>query len=306
MPLHPQLQALVESAALAPAMETVAPAQLRATYEAFAARTPRPDVAYVEDRFIPGPRGELRVRIYRPDSEAGLPIITYFHGSAFVICSIDTHDVLCRHLCLAAKAVVVSVDYGLAPEEVFPAGPDDSFAATNWVAAHASSLGGDPARLIVAGDSAGGTMATVTARRARNAGGPAIAAQLLFYPVTNYPEPAPPSYVERGAGCGLTAAAMRWGWDLYLPNPADRDDPDASPLRAPSLAGMPPAYVVTAEYDLLRDEGMAYARRLEAEGVPTTLVHYQDMNHGFMGMVGTLDRADEAMAAAAAWLAVTL
>lgn len=304
MALHPQLQAILDASAGMPPMESVAPAVLRASYEALTAKAPRPDVAHVEDRMIPGPRGEIRVRIYRPDLADGHAVITYFHGSAFVICSIDTHDVLCRHLCLQSGAVVVSVDYGLAPEAPFPAGPDDSFAATRWVAEHAASFGGDPARIIVAGDSAGATMAIVTALRARDAGGPAIAAQFLIYPVTDYPDALPASYVERGEDCGLTANAMRWGWDLYITNPADRAHPHASPLRAPDLAGLPPAYVITAEYDLLRDEGKAFAERLTAAGVDTTLVHYDDMNHGFMGMAGSLDRADEAMAEAGAWLAV--
>ena len=303
MPLHPKLQAIVDSAAALPAMETVPPEILRANYEVQAALAPRPDVAHVEDRMIAGPRGEIRVRIYRPDLAGGHAVIAYFHGSAFVICSIDTHDVLCRHLCLRANAIVVSVDYGLAPENPYPAGPDDSLAATLWAAKNAASFGGDPARLVVAGDSAGATMATVTALRIHEAGGPAIAAQLLIYPVTDYPDPAPPSYAERGEGCGLTANGMRWGWDHYIRNSADRFEPYVSPLRATDLSGLPPAYIITAEYDLLRDEGMAYAARLKQSGVDTTLVHYDDMNHGFMGMAGLLDRADEALAAASEWLA---
>ena len=303
MPLHPQLQAIVDATAALPPMETVPPETLRSGYEAQTALLARPDVAHVEDRMIPGPRGEIRIRIYRPDMEEGHAVITYFHGSAFVICSIDTHDVICRYLCLASKAVVVSVDYGLAPEAPFPAGPDDSVAATIWTAENAASIGGDPTRLIVAGDSAGATMATVTALRLREAGGPKLAAQFLIYPVTDYPDPAPPSYRERGQGCGLTATAMRWGWDLYIRNAEDRFHPDASPLRVADLSGLPSAYVITAEYDLLRDEGRAYAERLSQAGVETTLVHYDDMNHGFMGMVGLLDRADEAMAAAGDWLA---
>ncbi len=303
MPLHPKLQAIVDSAAALPPMQTVPPETLRANYEVQAALAPRPDVAQVEDRLIVGPRGDIRVRIYRPDLAGEHPVIAYFHGSAFVICSIDTHDVLCRHLCLRANAVVVSVDYGLAPEAVFPAGPDDSLAATLWVAENAASFGGDPQRLVVAGDSAGATMAIVTAMRVRDAGGPPIAAQILIYPVTDYPDPAPPSYSERGEGCGLTAEAMRWGWDLYLTNPADRGHPFASPLRAHDLGNLPPAYIITAEYDLLRDEGQAFAERLTKSGVATALVHYDDMNHGFMGMVGGLDRADQALEAACTWLA---
>lgn len=302
MTLHPRLQAILDASADLPPMESVEPAVLRANYEAQAAKTPRPDVAHVEDRMIPGPRGKVRVRIYRPDLEDGHAVIAYFHGSAFVICSIETHDVLCRHLCLQSRAVVVSVDYGLAPEAPFPAGPDDCFAATIWAHANAVSFGGDPARLVVAGDSAGATMAIVTALRARDGGGPTISAQLLIYPVTDYPDTPPASYAERGENCGLTTSAMRWGWDLYITDPADRAHPFASPLRVDNLTDLPPAYIITAEYDLLRDEGKAFADRLRSAGVDTTFVHYGDMNHGFMGMVGSLDRADEAMAAAGDWI----
>jgi acetyl esterase len=303
MPLHPKLQTIVDRAAALPPMQSVQPAVTRANGEKMAALAARPDVAHVEDRFISGPRGDIRIRIYRPNQEDGNQIVTYFHGSAFVICSIDTHDALCRHLCLRSNAVVVSVDYGLAPEDAFPAGPDDSLAATLWVAENAGTIGGDPQRLIVAGDSAGATMAIVTAMRARDSGGPPILAQFLIYPVTNYPDPAPPSYAERGEGCGLTAEAMHWGWDLYITNPDDRSHPFASPLLVEDLSNLPPAYIITAEYDLLRDEGQAFAKRLTEAGVQTEMIHYDDMNHGFMGNVGDLDRANEALDAACTWLA---
>ena len=304
MTLHPRLQAIVDASAGAPPMESYEPAALRAIYEDLSAHAPRPDVAHVEDRMIPGPRGEIRVRIYRPDLGSGHPVITFFHGSAFVICSVNTHDTLCRHLCLRSHAVVVSVDYGLGPENKFPAGPDDSLAATRWVAGNAATFGGAPARLAVAGDSAGATMAIVTAMRIRDEGGPNVAAQLLIYPVTDYPDNAPPSYTERSRGCGLlTPEAMRWGWAHYLNDPADGRHPYASPHRANNLSNLPPAYVVTAEYDILRDEGEIFAGQLKSAGVDTMLIRYDDMNHGFMGMVGNLDRADEAMAAASDWLA---
>lgn len=307
MTLHPQLQTLIDSMAGAPPMESYALEVLRAIYEEQSALAPRPEVALVEDRMIPGPRGAIRVRIYRPDMAGDHPVITYFHGSAFVICSVNTHDVLCRHLCLGSNAVVVSVDYGLGPENKFPAGPDDSLAATRWVAENATSFGGNPARLAVAGDSAGATMAVVTAMRVRDEGGPPIKAQLLIYPVTDYPESAPPSYAERSVGCGmLTAEAMRWGWAHYLRDPADGAHPHASPHRATDLGNLPPAYIITAEYDILRDEGEVFAGQLKDAGVDTVLIRYGDMNHGFMGMVGSLDRADEAMAAACAWLASRL
>jgi acetyl esterase len=267
------------------------------------ATIPRPEVASVEDRSIPGPRGPIRIRIYRPDQADGHPVLAFFHGSGFVICSIDTHDGLCRQMCRRAHAVVVSVDYGLAPEAPFPSGPDDALAATRWIIANGADIGCDPTRLAVVGDSAGGAMAAVTALRLRDAGDVAPRAQLLMYPVTNYPDPEPASYRTHGVGLGLTAGAMRYFWGHYLANPRDGANPLASPLRAPSLAGLPPAYVMTAEYDPLRDEGTAYAARLAAAGVDTQLVHYPDMNHGFMSWVGVVDRADDALDAACTWLA---
>lgn len=306
VPLHPMLQAMVDKGAALPPMTSFTPAEIRATDLARYARVPRPDVARVEDRWIAGPRGNIRIRIYRPDLADGHPVIVFFHGSGFVICSIDTHDGLCRQLCRKAHAVVVSVDYALAPENKFPAGPDDSLAATRWVAENAANIGGDPARLALAGDSAGGTMALVTALRLRDGGGPSVKAQLLFYPVTDYPDPAPSSYRTRGSGFGLTADAMRYFWGHYLENLADGAHPHASPLRAPDLSRLPATYVMTADYDPLRDEGEVLAARLAAAGVDTELVRYADMNHGFLSWVGLLDRADEALDAACLWLRAKL
>ena len=296
------LQAMVDKGVGLPPLQSFTPAEIRATDMARYARVPCPPVAHVEDRMIPGPRGEIRIRIYRPDLDAKHPVITFFHGSGFVICSLDTHDGLCRQLCLRAGAVVVSVDYALAPENKFPAGSDDSLAAARWVLDNIASLGGEGAAQFLAGDSAGGTMAIVTAMRMRDAGLPGIAGQLLMYPVTNYPDPPPPSFVERGEGFGLTAAAMHYFWDHYLVDAAQGADPLASPLRAPDLAGLPPTYLMTAAYDPLHDEGEQFATRLAQAGVDTTLVRYADMNHGFMSWVGLLDRADEALVAACAWV----
>lgn len=306
MTLHPILQTMLNSVASARQMEDFTPAQIRSTDLKRYAAVPRPAVATVEDRMIAGPRGPIRIRVYRPDAAQGHPVVAFFHGSGFVICSIETHDGLCRQLCRRAGVVVVSVDYGLAPEAPFPAGPDDALAATRWITANGADIGCDPARLAVAGDSAGGTMAAVTAARLRDAGDASIKAQLLMYPVTNYPDPEPASYRTRGDGLGLTAGAMRYFWGHYLADTREGANPLASPLRAPSLAGLPPTYVMTAEYDPLRDEGEAYAARLTAAGVETQLVHYPDMNHGFMSWVGVLDRADDALDAACAWLAVRL
>lgn len=307
MPIHPALQAMLDKAAHLPPMHTVPLAAIRATdLKRYDIGVPKDEVASVEDRTIAGPRGDLQIRIYRPDTGEGRPITVFFHGSGFCICSIETHDAMCRQICRRGQTVVVSVDYGLAPENRFPAGPDDAYAAVCWAAAHASEIGGDPARLGVCGDSAGGTMATVSAIRARDRAGPAIKAQMLLYPVTDHYSGGHASYDERGSGCGLTADGMRWFWDFYLPASQDGTHPDASPLRTPSLAGLPQTYLITAEYDLLRDEGEAYARRLREAGVPVDTVRYDDMNHGFLNWVGLFDRPTEAMDALCAWIRRTL
>ena len=306
VPLHPTIRAMLDKAAGLPPMHTVPVDVIRAGDMARYAAVPRPEVAQVEDRTIEGPRGPLMVRIYRPDLEAGRPVIVFFHGSGFVICSMDTHDGFCRQMCVRTGMVVVSVDYALAPENKFPAGPDDSLAATLWVARNAGGFGGDAARIALAGDSAGGTMAAVTALRLRDTGGPSVAAQLLIYPVTDHYSAGHASWSERGEGYGLTADGMRWFWDLYLTDPSQGADPHASPARAEDLAGLPPAHVVTGEYDLLRDEGERFAARLAQAGVAVEQVRYPDVNHGFMNWVGLMDRSDEAMEAACSWLRATV
>lgn len=187
MTLHPALQAMVDAAAALPAMHTLPVDVVRAGAAARYKAVPRPDVAHVEDRAVPGPRGPIPVRIYRPDLEPGRPVIVFFHGSGFVICSVETHDGLARQLCRRSGMIVVSVDYALAPENKFPAAPQDCLAATRWVFAHARDFGGDPARIALAGDSVGGTMSAVTAIRLRDAGEPAPRAMLLMYPVTDHP-----------------------------------------------------------------------------------------------------------------------
>lgn len=303
MPIHPALQAMLDKAANLPPMHTVPLAAIRATdLKRYDIGVPKDEVAWTQDRTIPGPRGDIRIRIYRPDLEDGRPVTVFFHGSGFCICSIDTHDPMCRQICRRGGTVVVSVDYGLAPENKFPAGPDDAYTAVRWVAEHAREFGGDPARLAVCGDSAGGTMATVSALRVRDDGGPQIKAQILLYPVTDHYSGGHASYEERGLGFGLTADGMRWFWDFYLASPEQAGHPHASPLRAASLAGLPKTYLVTADYDLLRDEGEAYAKRLRESGVPVELVRYDDMNHGFLNWVGLFDRPTEAMDHLCAWI----
>ena len=306
-PLHPTLAAMLAKTAHLPPITSVPVATIRASDATrYKVGVPPDAVHSVEDRWIEGPRGDIRIRIYRPDAEDGHAVTVFFHGSGFVICSIESHDDMCRQICRRAHCVVVSVDYRLAPENKFPAGPDDCLAATRWVAAHALEIGADASRLAVAGDSAGGTMAAVTALRARDDGGPMVRAQLLLYPVTDHVSVQRPSYDERASGYGLTRDAMVWFWGHYLEHPDHGAHPHASPMRADSLAGLPPAYVVTGDYDPLRDEGEAYAQGLQAAGVATELIRYADMNHGFLFWVGLIETSTVAMDAACAWLRQSL
>ncbi|GAA1541027.1 alpha/beta hydrolase [Actinomadura kijaniata] len=267
-----------------------------------AARAPEPDpvpVGRVEDRMTDG---GLPVRVYRPEGAGGpRPVVVFFHGGGFVLCGLDTHDRLCRVLARGADAVVVSVDYRLAPEHRFPAAVDDAFAAVRWAAAHAAAFGGDPARLAVAGDSAGGCLAAVTALRARDEGGPDLAFQLLVYPVTDAARDTP-TYTEYATGGFLTSAHMRWYWEQYLADPADGDHPHASPLRAADLSGLPPAFVLTAEVDPLRDEGEAYAARLARAGVRVGSRRMAGAFHGFVSLDHVLPVAAEAQRAVVAAL----
>ncbi|MDE1948583.1 MAG: alpha/beta hydrolase [Burkholderiales bacterium] len=303
MPLHPTLAAMVEKAAALPPMVSLPIATIRSTDATRYKVGVAPDeVAHIEERLVPGPTAPIRIRIYRPDELPGHALTLFFHGGGFVVCSLDSHDDLCRQLCRRSGSVVVSVDYRLAPEHRFPAAPDDCLAATRWAVEHAAEFGADPARLALAGDSAGGNLAAVTALRLRDEGGPVPRAQLLLYPVTDHYSVERDSYRERAVGFGLTRETMRWFWDHYLETASAGEHPHASPQRAASLAGLPPAYVLTAEYDPLRDEGEAYARRLAESGVTTTLRRSPVMNHGFLFWVGLIDEASREMDAACAWL----
>ena len=277
----------------APPMSEQTPAEARAGFAALAAVAGPPEqAAAAEDRRIPGPAGDIPVRIYRPESDRPLPVVVYFHGGGFVIGDIATHDTICQRLAVGVPAVVVSVDYRLAPEHPFPSAVEDCDAATDWVVAHAAELGGDAAYLAVAGDSAGGNLAAVVARRARDAGGPPIAFQLLVYPVTDMTR-SYPSHLESGTGYLLDTETMTWFIESYLGG-ADPGQSDASPLLADDLSGLPPALVVTAEFDPLRDEGEAYAERLRQAGVPVTASRYDGMIHAFYGMDSIFDAAKRA------------
>jgi len=303
MALHPVIDAALRAAEGVPPYYTLPICQARAQAKlGYAAVKPQLPVGAVQDLSIPGPAGALPVRVYTPAGPGPHPVLVFFHGSGFVILDLDTHDDICRRLCAGACAVVVSVDYRLAPEHPYPAAPDDCLAATRWAAVHAASFGGDPTRLAVAGDSAGGCLAAVTALRLRDAGAPVLRAQLLLYPVTDYPSDPPDSYHRFGTGFGLTHEGMQWLWSQYLPDPAAAVHPHVSPLRMHNPAGLPATYVMVAEYDVLRDEGEAFARRLREAGVDTTLRVCAGMNHGFLKYTHAIDVADAALHDACAWL----
>jgi acetyl esterase len=246
------------------------------------------------------------VRIYKPEGRPPLPALVYFHGGGWVIGSLETHDGACRELANRIGCAVVSVDYRLAPESRYPAAAEDCYAATQWVAENAKALGVDAKRIAIGGDSAGGNLAAVVALMARDRGGPALRHQLLIYPVTDADfERA--SYRENAEGYLLTTKAMAWFWGHYVPELAQRQDGYAAPLRAKDLAGLPPAFVLTAEFDPLRDEGEAYAKRLAQAGVPTRLQRYDGAIHGFfaMGVLSQVARTaiDDAIAEVRAALA---
>ena len=254
----------------------------------------RSHVNFTRDLAIPGSGGEIPIRVYRPDVGTPAPVLVYYHGGGWVVGTLDSIDEVCRTIARRAGCIVVSVDYRLAPEHPFPAGVDDAYAALEWVAEHAPTFGGDPGSLCVAGTSAGGNLAAVTALRAREEGGSDLAHQLLLYPITDHAFDTD-SYGENADGPLLTRADMEWFWDLYLRSPVDGHNPFASPLRASDLSGLPPATVVTAGFDPLRDEGAAYADRLAAAGVDVDHRHYPDMVHGFLSLTDEVAAADEAM-----------
>jgi acetyl esterase len=295
MPVHPQALALAEQVGSSFDVTAGDLAEIRRTLDEGARLGPRPEIASLQDLAVPGPAGPIPVRVYRPAPQGELPVLVYFHGGGWAICSLETHDATCRQLANDAGCAVVSVDYRLAPEHRFPAAPEDCFAALEWVAKNAAAIGADASRIAIGGDSAGGNLTAAVALMARDRSGPRLCHQLMVYPVTDHSFDTP-SYRENAAGPLLTRDTMRAFWKLYLARDADGANPYASPLRAADLSGLPPAHVVTAEYDPLRDEGEAYGRRLAAAGVPTLVRRYDGMIHGFLGFTEAIDCAREAMA----------
>jgi len=304
MPLDPEAKMLLEQmTAVVRPFDELSVEEARAAIVTLSAAAGEGEaVARVETRAVPGPRGEIPVRVYAPEGRAPFPALVYFHGGGWVIGNLETHDGLCRHLANAAGALVVSVDYRLAPEHPFPAPGEDAYTATRWVAANAGALGGDARRIAVGGDSAGGNLAAVVSLMARDRGGPPLVFQLLVYPVTDAPSANTASYRENAEGYFLTARMMRWFWNHYCGKNPDLYDPYLCPLRAKSLKDLPPALVVTAEFDPLRDEGEAYGARLREAGNQVLVKRYPGMIHGFFGMGTLLTQARTATKEAASAL----
>ena len=290
-----------------PAYETLSPSEARDYYlQARLITNPEPpELKSVTPLAIPSPLGLIPARIYTPNTlrqRSGLaPCLVFFHGGGWVIGDLDTHDVACRKLADEGQLIVISVDYRRAPEHKFPAAADDAIAATTWIAGHAKELGIDAARLMVGGDSAGGNLAAVVAISARDGNGPAIAGQVLIYPATDFAM-THPSHSEPETSILLTHSVIRWFADHYLNGAADVHDWRASPARASTLIGLPPAYVLTAGADPLRDEGDEYARRLKEAGVAVTYRHFSGQFHGFFTMGKLLQQANVAASEIGAWL----
>ncbi|NHM31468.1 alpha/beta hydrolase [Neobacillus terrae] len=300
MALDPQAKFLLEQmeAAGAPPMDSLSPEEARATTDFSALAGEPEEVGKVENQTIAGPGGEIPVRIYTPKGEGPFPALVYYHGGGWVIGNLETVDVPCRLLANRANCVVVSVDYRLAPEHKFPAAADDSYAAAKWVVDNAASIQVDAERVAIGGDSAGGNLAAVVALMARDKGEISLAYQMLVYPVTNHSY-ATESYTENADGYLLTKDSMVWFWNHYLQSEEDGKNPYASPLLAEDLSGLPPALVLTGEFDPLRDEGEAYAERLREAGVQVEAKRYDGMIHGYFWMPGALEQGRQSIEHAA-------
>lgn len=296
MALDPQMQLLLDAfgAQKLPPYEELTAQTLRALADKRLPSGQSEALAQVSDRLIPGNGSDIKVRLYHPNADGLLPALVFLHGGGFVLGDLDSHDNLCRALCNRLGALVMAVDYRRAPEAKFPAAIDDAWTAVKWVAEHADELAIDPSRLMVGGDSAGGNLAANACLRARDNSGPAIAHQLLFYPVCDN-DLSCTSYREMGSGHLLETDMMRWFWDQYLTAPDDADKPYCCPLKAKDLSNLPAATLVIGGYDPLKDEGLAYAERLRGAGVSVRSLVYPGAIHGFMSFIGVLQLSDQAL-----------
>ncbi len=300
MALHPQVVTLLEKMAAAnlrPIVE-MTPPEARVQFDTMAATRDieRTRVGTIEEIIVPGPVDDMTMRLYRPEGapDGGLPLLVFFHGGGHVIGSLAGHDEVARVMCAGAECMVASVDYRLAPEHKFPAAIVDAFAATQWLTSNAASIGADPNAVAIGGDSAGANIAAVVALMARDAGGPALVTQHLVYPVADYTCKSA-SYKTYAVGHGpVTEAGMLWFQGHYLRDPEDVDDWRASPLKAPDLSGLPPALVITAECDVLHDEGVAFAEAMAAAGTPVEHIDWPGMIHGFFSFAPFLDEGKAA------------
>lgn len=300
MPLEATTAAMLAAAAEAgaPPLSELSPSQAREMYRMMQPPADDITVGKVEDRRIAGPAGDIPIRIYRPEGSGPFPIHLHYHGGGWVIGDLETHDADCREICRTAEVIVIAVDYRLAPEHPYPAAVEDCLAAAQWAAKNANTIDGRDGPISVGGDSAGGNLAAVVSRIARDTGAPQINFQLLIYPVTDAAMDTV-SFVENREGYMLTEQSMTWFWESYCADPERRLEPDASPLRAADLSGLPPAHVMTAEFDPLRDEGEAYAKRLQDAGVAVTCERYDGLIHGFFSQARMVPAARPALTAAA-------
>ncbi len=304
MTVHPDIKALLDQLNQdeGPRIWEMSTSEARELYQGMAAMLDPTDVPIgkVEDMSFTTAAATVPVRVYTPVAAPGgpLPCLVFYHGGGFVIGDLDTHDALCRQLANHACCKVVAVHYRRAPEDQFPAAVDDSLAAIHWVESQAGNLGIDANRLAVAGDSAGGNLAAVVSQLTQQVKGPKVCFQILIYPTTRV-RAETESMTENAEGYFLDRATMDWFMDCYIPKDVDTTDPRLSPLLAEDLSGLPPAYVITAGFDPLRDEGKAYADRLSSSGVEVTYKHYDDMIHGFFNMTGLLEDGRDAVKEAA-------
>ena len=302
MPLAPEYAAMFAQLAETPAppLSSLPPDQGREIYRLMRPVNPELPIGKVEDRRIPGPAGDIPIRIYTPRSSGPKGVFVNFHGGGWVIGDLETADAMCRGLAEAARCIVVSVDYRLAPEHVYPAAVEDAYAATCWAAEHNQAIGGN-GRLGVGGESAGGNLAAVVSLKARNEKGPHIDFQLLAYPVVDH-DLSRQSYIDNGTGYLLETDTMRWFWDNYCPNPARRAEADASPLLARDHRNLPATLVVTAEFDPLRDEGEVYAEVLKAAGNKVDVIRFDGLVHDFLATAAMFDVSRKAFERVAAKL----
>ena len=299
MPLDAQSQVLIDEmnafAADYPPYHTLSPETLRTIMKR--PSSPKSEMFKVEDRPIPGPAGDITIRVYTPSEGGPFPLLVWYYGGGWVIGNLDVTDGSCRRLAEGAQCVVASIQYRLAPENKFPAGVEDCYAATAWLAKNAATINADATRLAVGGASAGGNLSAVVSLMARDRGGPPVALQIMVVPMTdrNFETK---SYLDNAEGYWNTRAWMMYFWDHYLKDESDAKNPYAAPLQAKDLSGLPPALIMTAEYDPLRDDGAAYAERLKQAGVPTTYICYKGTTHGFFSGPSRIDKGKEAVAQA--------